>query len=426
MSSEATSEHPSLLRRAASVLSGGLRDVRALPVWSAEVRQESQVTRAGGHPIHRSHVPHLVAAVDWLCRAQDATGSAGIARGFSLAWNPYFRSRGWQPAYPETTGYIIPTLFHAARRLGRPDLADRARRAARWEIQEQLPSGAVQGGVVGQTRSPAVFNTGQVILGWLSAWEETGEATFAEAALRAGHYLAPILRDSDAAAAGLTRFARTDATLYNTRTAWALAEAGVRFGEERFVEAAARYLATAAERQHANGWIPACCLYDPERPLLHTLAYAIRGLLEGGRVLESSHLLERAEIGARALIGAVQPGGRTAGRFDSEWSPAVTWSCLTGQAQTVCIWLRLHEITGDPTWLEPTEEVLCHLKATQNLSSSDPGLRGGIKGADPVGGDYGRYEVLSWATKFFADALMRHEVAISGRDSIFRRVPALA
>jgi len=26
-----------------------------------------------------------------------------------------------------------------------------------------------------------------------------------------------------------------------------------------------------------------------------------------------------------------------------------------------------------------------------------------------VGGNYGAYEVLNWATKFFADALMRHE-----------------
>ena len=26
-----------------------------------------------------------------------------------------------------------------------------------------------------------------------------------------------------------------------------------------------------------------------------------------------------------------------------------------------------------------------------------------------MGGAYGAYEVLSWATKFFADALMRHE-----------------
>jgi hypothetical protein len=52
---------------------------------------------------------------------------------------------------------------------------------------------------------------------------------------------------------------------------------------------------------------------------------------------------------------------------------------------------------------------LCFLKRTQNRRSPEPGLRGGIKGAWPVSGAYGAYEVLNWATKFFADALMRHE-----------------
>jgi len=53
--------------------------------------------------------------------------------------------------------------------------------------------------------------------------------------------------------------------------------------------------------------------------------------------------------------------------------------------------------------------VLGFLKGTQNRRSREPGVRGGIKGSWPVGGDYGAYEVLNWATKFFADALMRHE-----------------
>jgi len=53
--------------------------------------------------------------------------------------------------------------------------------------------------------------------------------------------------------------------------------------------------------------------------------------------------------------------------------------------------------------------VLRFLKRTQNRHSREPGVRGGIKGSWPVGGDYGAYEVLNWATKFFADALMRHE-----------------
>src|SRR2546422_1920622 len=48
--------------------------------------------------------------------------------------------RSWQPSYPETTGYIIPTLYAAARRLGRAELAARAEAAARWEIEIQLRS----------------------------------------------------------------------------------------------------------------------------------------------------------------------------------------------------------------------------------------------------------------------------------------------
>jgi len=48
-------------------------------------------------------------------------------------------------------------------------------------------------------------------------------------------------------------------------------------------------------------------------------------------------------------------------------------------------------------------------QTTQNRTSAEPGLRGGIKGSYPLDGEYGRYEVLNWATKFFVDALIRHD-----------------
>src|SRR5262245_6481333 len=52
-------------------------------------------------------------AVEWLCRAQDSSTSkdGGVARHFSLI-------SGWGPSYPETTGYIAPTLLDCARRRG--------------------------------------------------------------------------------------------------------------------------------------------------------------------------------------------------------------------------------------------------------------------------------------------------------------------
>jgi hypothetical protein len=386
---------------------GVLERLRAQPAFTPVVLREMWVERRHGHPVAAGDGPHLRAALDWLCRAQDTTASDGIARGYSLLWDPYFSARGWQPAYPETTGYIIPTLYAAARRLGRPDYAARATAAARWEIDVQLPSGAVQGGVIGQRSTPAIFNTGQVLLGWLAAFAEVGDGAFAEAALRAAGYLTRTI-DAD----GLWRrenstYAAASATLYNARTAWALAEAGRRLQVPAFTRAAARALLAVAQRQRPNGWIPDCCLTDPARPLLHTLAYTVRGLLEGGRVLEDFGLIACAAVAARRLAALVGADGRMPGRLDDAWMPAARWSCLTGEAQMANVWLRLHEITGEPSWVEPVDPVLRFLKSTQNQSSPDPGLRGGIKGSYPLSGEYGRFQTLNWATKFFADALLR-------------------
>ncbi len=398
---------PSPAARLPASVVGKLRAIRPLlnPIALVEGWREW----LQGYPEDLEHEPHLVAAVAWLVQAQDATPDGGISRAFSLAWHPHFGRRGWQPSYPETTGYIIPTLYGAARRLGRPDLAARAERAARWEIEIQLPTGAVRGGVIGQPESAAVFNTGQVLLGWLAAFEETGRGTFADAARRAGRYLVATLDDDGHWRRGNSRFARADATLYNARTAWALAEAGVRLADAAFTDAAARSLRAAADLQTSNGWLPRCCLTDPERPLLHTLAYAVRGLLEGGRVLGDSDLVRSAQRAAMALAAAVRADGWMPGRYRADWSAAVRWSCLTGQAQMANNWIRLAQITSDSTWLEPVPTVLSFLKRTQNRRSGDPGVRGGIKGAWPVFGDYGTYQVLNWATKFFADALMRHD-----------------
>ena len=98
--------------------------------------------------------------------------------------------------------------------------------------------------------------------------------------------------------------------------------------------------------------------------------------------------------------------GSLAGRFDSDWNDAAKWSCLTGDAQTAIVWLRLYEATKDPRYLRSAERMNRYLSSTQDLDADDPGIRGGIKGSQPIWGEYGAYEYLNWAAKFFADALM--------------------
>lgn len=58
----------------------------------------------------RETMVHLGAAAERLCAAQDAFNDGGVARSYSLIYEHFFNRKGWIPSYPETTGYIIPTV----------------------------------------------------------------------------------------------------------------------------------------------------------------------------------------------------------------------------------------------------------------------------------------------------------------------------
>jgi uncharacterized protein YyaL (SSP411 family) len=350
----------------------------------------------------------LAAAIDWLCRAQDATPDGGVARSYSLAYHPFFRRAGWIPSYPETTGYIIPTLFDYAKMTGRDDLAARALRMADWECDVQMSNGAVQGGTINAAPTPAIFNTGQVIFGWVRAYEETRVERYLTAARRAGDFLLET-QDADGAwRKSLSAFASTrmHSYTYNTRTAWGLYLLGCASGNRVYQEAATRNVDFALTEQLPNGWFKNNCLYDPSRPLLHTIAYSLRGILEIGLAGDRPRYVAAAQKAADALFAAQDEDGRLAGRFDDRWNGAMEWSCLTGNAQMGTVWARLYQATGDRKYFTGLARANRFLRRVQWLGTGNPGLDGGINGSDPINGRYGPYEVLNWAVKFFADSLM--------------------
>ncbi|MEQ1744699.1 MAG: hypothetical protein ABMA02_04690 [Saprospiraceae bacterium] len=78
----------------------------------------------------------------WLRRSIKATGGNGSAHSYS----PVF---GWARAYPETTGYLIPTLLHCADFLQDDALRVLANQCQDWLLSIQLPGGAWAGGLAG-------------------------------------------------------------------------------------------------------------------------------------------------------------------------------------------------------------------------------------------------------------------------------------
>jgi hypothetical protein len=370
------------------------------------------------HP-RKSPVPGvdpLAAAMAWICAAQDATDDGGVARSFAFAYQPYFKRKGWMASYPETTGYIIPTMFDYAQRSGRAEFFERAVRMADWECAVQMPNGAVQGGTIDASPTPAVFNTGQVLFGWIRAFQETGNDRYLHAAIRAGDYLVAA-QDADGAwRKSLSNFAMSEQPhhTYNTRTAWGLLLLGESTGKDAYRNAAVRNIEFAMTERRSSGWFDNNCLYDRVRPLLHTIAYSLRGMLEVGIATNNATFINAARKGADALLARQRDDGSLPARFDEHWRPAATYSCVTGNSQMGTVWARLHDVTADPRYLEGLRRANAFVRSVQWLGTGNPGLDGGISGSHPFHGAYGRFEVLNWAVKFFADSLMFEADAAAG------------
>lgn len=378
------------------------------PMVDAEAKREAAEDRSVSQKCHDDQT-HLAATAEWLARAHDQGNDAGVSRGYSAARISQVGYEGWEPSYPETTGYIIPTALLLAERFGDPSWRDRALRMADWEIAIQMESGAVMGSVVTARPSPAVFNTGQVIFGWLAAHAASGDEKYLTAARRAGDYLISVQEADGSWRKGNSRFALCQATTYNARVAWALALLSKATGDDRYATAARRNVTHALSKQNSAGWFADNCLSEPERPLLHTIVYAIRGIMETGVTLGEGKYVDASAKALSALLRCQRPDGGIPGRLAADWSSDSRWDCVTGDAQAAGAWLRIHSLVGGKEYRDAARRAIEFVKRTQNLSHPNSGICGGVKGSFPFDGPYGRYEMLNWAAKFFMDALLMIE-----------------
>jgi len=347
---------------------------------------------------------HLAAALNWLSRAQDVTGSGGVSAGYHLAG-------GWKPAFPETTGYIIPTFLSADGLAGRHDGRQRAVKMGDWEIEVQLPSGAVRGGV-GLNEAPLVFDTGQVILGWVALYRATGSDRYRQAAVRAADWLVDI-QDQDG---GWSRHTFQGlARVYHARVAWAVLSLYDETGQERYRRCGQHHMEWVLSQATEKAWFRRMSFDETSAPLTHTIAYTLRGLWECARILKDDPVPRLVIRACHQIIDRyrlAEPGRLPNGpaylpaTLDESWGSGDRYSCLTGNVQLALLWLKLYREQGDDRFRRAARRLIDGVKAAQILSSGNGGILGAVPGSRPHWGGYLTYTYPNWAAKFFADALL--------------------
>jgi malonyl-CoA O-methyltransferase len=269
-------------------------------------------------------------------------------------------SHAQEEAYPEVTGYYIPTLLNC----GEPE---RALGYARWLLAIQNADGSWSDPL---GKAAYTFDTGQILKGLVAILPHLPEA---EGAIRRGcdWMLTQIDRDG--------RVTTPDKTL------WALAgrrqisenihlyalepvrDAGRIFGEKRYQEAVERALNYYLQKADLVAF----------NTLSHLHAYVLEALFDLGRP-------EAAAKGMEEIERLQRPAGSVPAFND------VRWTCSTGLAQYAVIWYKL----GRPELADKAFNCVCRL---QNPS-------GGFYGSYPRHPDYFPNQEISWAVKYFLDA----------------------
>ena len=359
---------------------------------------------------------HLTAALDWLLRAQAATNSGGFSVGYSFAHR-------WFPAYPETTGYIIPTFWEAFRRTGDARYEQAAIAAADWEIDIQLPSGAVKAGYEGpdpdgfwtDVAIPSAFNTGQVMQGWNRTFLETRDPRYLTASRRAAEFLASCIDDRGVFVAGLSPGPLSRTRAYYARAAYGLVWTGLLVGECRYIEAASRHLDWVVGEQRESGWVAHANFgskFDDDAPLTHTLAYTAEGLLDAGLLLSQPKYVDASRRLAEAVMRTCERRGLfLPATLTERFTSRDRFACLPGNAQFAALWLRHGMLTADLPLTNSGLKMVDWLKGVQSLDNENDGIRGGLAASWPIDGGYSVFFFVNWAAKFFADALMLAEDA---------------
>lgn len=393
-----------------STLVTAVRTARDELLLSAAAKDERQRDHENLNIVDPGVDATITEALDWICRAQDFSSSKdnGVARHYSL-------TSGWSPSYPETTGYIIPTMLHCAELHNAPQYAKRAEQMLDWLVSIQMENGAFQGGMINQTPvKPVTFNTGQILLGLAAGVRVFGDR-YLPALEGAADWLVAT-QDADGAWRKFpSPFTEPGEKVYDVHVAWSLFEAARCRPGKGYAESAMRNIEWALSHQLENGWFASCDLDDPQQPLTHTIGYALRGIVEAYHYSQDKKLLEAARLTANGLLPALQSDGAIPGRLNKNWEGTVSWVCLTGNCQIAYCWWSLYAITGDVRYRDAARKSNAYVRRTIRLEGPLE-RRGGIKGSFPVSGKYGQYEYLNWAAKFCIDSnLIEQELEAPAR-----------
>ena len=339
---------------------------------------------------------HKKIVMDWVRKSIHINQGSGSAAFYDL------RS-GWGDPYPETTGYLLPTLWNIG-------MNKEANSCAQWLLSLQQEDGSFPGGVGNENqRSPLVFDTGMILLGLVKMLKYTNDQKYIEAIQKCSSWLLKQMGE-DGVFSSHT-YVKSYRPSYHTRVLWALLEMKEMLGDKAFHTLRKSFSAYQARIQ-ANHAVLHWGFRPNEVALTHTIAYTYRGLLESEQLLgKEDQVLNVVEKVLKKLYQLKIERGKLASSFDLEWNGNYRFRCLVGEAQLACLAFRVYQVSNQIFFRVIGEQFLNDV--TRSVWKWPSFAKGGIAGAQPIWGAYQRLRWINWGAKFYLDACWLREECLS-------------
>lgn len=353
---------------------------------------------------------HLDITGRW-CQRSAEKGKGGSCAHFS----PFL---GWSNPYPETTGYLIPTLLKLANHFGDESYRQTATELGQWLLDIQNKNGSWHGGLhPAKNPEGSVFNTGQILKGMAALYRDSKDQRWLEAGSHGAQWLADDVSQSGLWPAGDYQSSATPS--YYTHVAWPMLEMWQLNQEASVRSAAERYLDNMLTRIQDNGVVSHWGFKDSGPAFTHTIAYTIRGFQESARLIDDYDRYAAPMEPALEVIyrKSELSNGRLAGSFDEKWHATGDYVCLTGNAQLAICLLMMEEHKPDLRLVDAAAKLVDFVAKVQRQSTPIEGVNGAVAGSYPLWGKYmiGRYP--NWSAKYFCDSLLMMQDRIKAEES---------
>ncbi len=339
---------------------------------------------------------HFDAAVDWLMTSIKEGNGEASAKAYRFM-------DGWMTPYPETSGYIIPTLLALSKYYEDETYKEKALKVGDWLVSRQTDEGGFVGREVGALDKPIIFDTGMILHGFVALIRDLNEQKFIEPAKRAADFM---VSSMDEEGCFVRNLSNDIVHTYNVRAAWALMSLSGLLSEDKYKKAALANADWAVSQQLPNGYYRKNNFKPNGNANLHGTAYVMRGLLEIYKQSGDTKYLNSVVLAADKLIELYAEKKYIAGELGENWEYLYNYVCLTGYVQTAIILFKLYKDNNQQKYYDAAVKLVQDVCITQNIKDNQAPYYGGIAGSHPIYGRYAPLQYPNWATKFFIDSIL--------------------